>query len=299
LDGTTNAQTASYTFGATVGAVAVDAATGDIYVAQQSLNEVVRLDKTMAYVGQFSVTNPQSITFADGELFVQSSGNATLSIFTVSTAQPANQAITFNALPDLPFTTTPITLAATSDSGLPVGFAVISGPATVNGNMLTLTGPGAVTVEASQPGNSGYAAAVAVDRTFNVTADLASWQQSVFTTAELANLSVSGPAAVYGHDGLSNLVKYALGLNPKVDAVGSALPATTTTATDWVYTYKRPTNITDITYAVQVSTDLVNWTTTGVTLELVSSSGVVDTWHGRYPRASAAKLFFRLTVTTN
>jgi hypothetical protein len=65
---------------------------------------------------------------------------------------PLPQTISFPALADRTLAETPLTLAATASSGLPVSFAVVSGPATLSGNALTLTGPGTVTVAASQAG---------------------------------------------------------------------------------------------------------------------------------------------------
>jgi glucuronoarabinoxylan endo-1,4-beta-xylanase len=124
----------------------------------------------------------------------------------------------------------------------------------------------------------------------------ATWQQAKFTTAELADPTKSGATAVYGSDGLSNLIKYALGLEPKTN-ITTGLPGTGVMGTDWVYTYTRPATTTDVTYAVEVSTDLTTWTSSGVTLELVSTSPGSETWRGRYPAASAATLFFRLKVT--
>jgi uncharacterized protein (TIGR03437 family) len=58
-------------------------------------------------------------------------------------------------------------LQATASSGLPVAFSVLSGPATVSGNMLTLTGLGTVTVQASQGGSNAFAPA-AVVQSFSV-----------------------------------------------------------------------------------------------------------------------------------
>lgn len=78
------------------------------------------------------------------------------------------QAITFAALPDRSKTDPPFALDASASSGLPVSFTV-SGPATLSGNTLTLTGStGVVTVSANQPGNGNYGAAATVVRTFNV-----------------------------------------------------------------------------------------------------------------------------------
>ena len=80
----------------------------------------------------------------------------------------AAQTITFTA-PATPVTygAAPIALAATANSGLTVTFTT-TGPATVNGSTLTITGAGSVTVSASQTGNSNYAAATAVSKTITV-----------------------------------------------------------------------------------------------------------------------------------
>jgi hypothetical protein len=50
-------------------------------------------------------------------------------------------------------------LNAHASSLLPVAFSVVAGPATLSGNTIVATGPGEVTVKASQPGNDQYVAA--------------------------------------------------------------------------------------------------------------------------------------------
>lgn len=89
-----------------------------------------------------------------------------------------------------------------------------------------------MTVRASQAGDATYSAAPTVDRSFVVSPNLASWQQGKFTAAELLNPSVSGPTAVFGLDGIPNLVKYALGLEPKQN-ITSALGEITINGADW------------------------------------------------------------------
>ena len=79
------------------------------------------------------------------------------------------QSISFPKPADRPVTSAPFALAATSSSGLPVTFSLVSGPATLAGNTLTLTGIGTVTVRASQSGNLTYQPAPDVDQNFNVT----------------------------------------------------------------------------------------------------------------------------------
>jgi Chitobiase/beta-hexosaminidase C-terminal domain/NHL repeat len=74
----------------------------------------------------------------------------------------APQTITFTPTNPLLYTTTPVTLVATSSSGLPVSFLLGSGPATLSGSTLTLTGIGTVVISATQIGNANYAAATPV-----------------------------------------------------------------------------------------------------------------------------------------
>jgi hypothetical protein len=57
---------------------------------------------------------------------------------------------------------------AGATSSLPVSFKVMSGPATLKGSVLTFTGAGTVVVQASQPGDSSYVAAVPVTKTIAV-----------------------------------------------------------------------------------------------------------------------------------
>ncbi len=79
------------------------------------------------------------------------------------------QTITFQALPSpVPFGSGPFTLVATSSSGLPVVFSVISGPGALSGNQLSLTAGGTVVVAADQPGNTNYAPAPQVRQTITV-----------------------------------------------------------------------------------------------------------------------------------
>ncbi|RDC63908.1 T9SS type A sorting domain-containing protein [Adhaeribacter pallidiroseus] len=78
------------------------------------------------------------------------------------------QAITFKNIPNQDIATASITLQATSTSGLPVSFTVVSGPAKIKNNQLTFTGLGLVTVKASQAGNATYDAAREIIEKFEV-----------------------------------------------------------------------------------------------------------------------------------
>jgi hypothetical protein len=82
---------------------------------------------------------------------------------------PANtpQTITFDPLPDRTFGDAPFMLTASASSGLPVTFSVVSGPATIAGSQVTITGAGSVTIRAAQAGDTTYLPAT-LDRTFTV-----------------------------------------------------------------------------------------------------------------------------------
>ena len=131
--------------------------------------------------------------------------------------------------------------------------------------------------------------------TLTLRPDLNLWKSTYFTSEELANPAVSGDGAIYGADGLTNLLKYALGLNPKVDAT-TGLPVAGTTASEWTYTYQRPSDRSDLSYVVEVSSNLTSWTTEGVTHVLVTSAEGTETWRATYPLAGHANAFFRLKV---
>jgi ELWxxDGT repeat protein len=61
-----------------------------------------------------------------------------------------------------------VSLTATASSGLPVAFSLVGGPATLSGNILTLTQPGMVTVKATQVGDHRYLPAYEVVQSFCV-----------------------------------------------------------------------------------------------------------------------------------
>ncbi len=133
----------------------------------------------------------------------------------------------------------------------------------------------------------------------NVQSPLASWQNTSFTTTQMADPTVSGLDVVLGPDNAPNLLKYALGV-----PAFSPLPAGYQTVGPapgggLALTYQRPTNITDVTYIVEVSTDLVNWTSAGVTQQQTSTFPIngMATWEGLYLGATP-NVFFRLHVTS-
>ena len=80
------------------------------------------------------------------------------------------QTITFNPPGNQATGSAPFALSAIASSGLPVTFTVVSGPATVTNGLVQVTGPGTVSIQASQPGDGFFLPAAPVTQSFNVIA---------------------------------------------------------------------------------------------------------------------------------
>jgi hypothetical protein len=112
---------------------------------------------TLTGAGTVNLTATQ----AGNSTYAPYSGSETI---TVTAPSQSTQTISnFPATLNLTTTQSPYTLPATSSAGLTVAYTVASGPATVKGNTLTLTGPGTVVVDAFQAGNSSYIAYSAIE----------------------------------------------------------------------------------------------------------------------------------------
>jgi hypothetical protein len=128
--------------------------------------------------------NTYPITITQGNLAANATipgyPNYTFAAFdngTLSVTGGASQTITFTqSLPNVISGASPITLNATTNSGLAITYKV-TGPATFGGSAtttslvpvpLTITGAGPVTITASQAGNANYAGAISVSRSFTV-----------------------------------------------------------------------------------------------------------------------------------
>ena len=207
----------------------------------------------------------------------------------------ADQTIDFAALSPREYTATPIDLTATASSGLAVSFEVTSGPGTIQSGQLVLSGTGEVVIRASQAGDANFNVAATTSQTLTVTGNFDAWKLGRFTSQELADPAVSGPDAIVTVDGITNLMKYALGLEPKsVETLPTYVEAQTEA---FRFVYRRPVAVIGVTYEVEVSTDLTTWTTVGVTHQQVSSDGTTAIWEATFPYSSGGNVFFRLKTS--
>ena len=128
---------------------------------------------------------------------------------------PADQTITFAALPDKPVTSPDFTVSATASSGLAVVFSSLTtGVCTVMAATVHLVSVGTCTLQASQTGDSNYRAATPADQSFTV------------TTGPVAVFTLTNPGDMYAKTRLGYTVT-------RLDAYGNAVGTATTT----VYLY--------------------------------------------------------------
>ncbi len=80
----------------------------------------------------------------------------------------STQTISFPAPTKMTEGDDPLLLLPTASSGLPVTLTVVSGPATLDEHVLTVTGPGKVVIRATQEGSFEYKPAKAVSKTITV-----------------------------------------------------------------------------------------------------------------------------------
>jgi len=116
------------------------------------------------YTAPATISTQQTVTVT-----ATSQANTAVSASSKVTLMPkASQTISFTVTSPVTYPVSPITLSATASSGLPVTFSVVSGPGTISGSTLTITGVGTVVVAANQAGNAYYSAAPQVTQSIVV-----------------------------------------------------------------------------------------------------------------------------------
>lgn len=123
-----------------------------------------------------------------------------------------------------------------------------------------------------------------------------SWKSQVFTTAD----SPTDAAADFDRDGVSNLEEYFFGSDPKVPD-SNRLPTFQFTSGDGILVYTRSKLFTDLTFGLEKSTTLTDFTPAvqGVDYEIVSTTSLGSGAEQVTLRIlnGPAKLFLRLRIT--
>ena len=136
------------------------------------------------------------------------------------------------------------------------------------------------------------------------TLDRATWKSIHFTASELLDSAVSGDTATPAGDGLNNLLKYALGLDPHQVAAAAVTRGTTVVSgqTYLTLSYTRAKRSTGIQSYVETGSDLVSWAwgPGAAILTTTVDQGETErlTWRDTTPILPAnPKRFIRLRVT--
>ena len=220
----------------------------------------------------------------DNSIYAQTGGQS-FAIENVRDVSALPQTVSFGPIAARFVDDPPLTLSATASSGLAVSFRVVSGPATIAGNTLTVTGPGAVVMRAEQGGNAAYGAAFA-EQSFGVLPVPVHG-----TPRSWLRLYGQGEEADPDGDGQAMWEEYVAGTKPddsqSVCALSAVEPAG---GGGWQVFF--PT-VTNRIYEVDWSADLSTW----VSLEtnLVGLGGLMSLLDPT--TGTLAQRFYRLSVT--
>ncbi len=139
-------------------------------------------------------------------------------------------------------------------------------------------------------------ARVKVDPSQGARTTFAHWQRAYFTAVQLEDSAVSGPSADPAGTGAPNLLKYAFNSAPTQAPVASQ----TSAGVDANYvslTYTKLSGAADLTYTVEQSSNLMQWTPVTPTNE-VTDDGTTQRITARVPKGGANdRSFLRLRVS--
>lgn len=142
---------------------------------------------------------------------------------------------------------------------------------------------------------------VEIDASFSVAegpVGFSAWQEAHFSPEELEDESISGPSADPVGDGIPNLLRYALGAEPRTPDP-AALPSTAVEDDYLTLTFAAPADLTGVVSEVQTSGELAGWESNAVLLrdEPGTDGETIYTYRDSVPMTGNNRRFMRLKVT--
>ncbi len=125
------------------------------------------------------------------------------------------------------------------------------------------------------------------------TSSFSDWLNGYFSAPELNDPLLAAPSADPDQDGLSNLLEYALGSSPR-STTSTGLPELSSAGGNWLYTFQRPVNRSDLAYLVEFSTNLVTWNP--VAAQKILADAETETWSASISQSAHPSGFFRLRI---
>ena len=289
--------TATVPAGATTGAVTVSnpqvtsGVSGDAFTSTASFTVTVPdLTVTSTHAGSFTQAD-----HGDTYIITATNGGTGPVTGTVTVTDTLPSGLTATAFAGSGWTVNLANLSATRSDTLAAGS---------NYPALTLT----VNVSASAPATVTNVAAVSGGGETNTANDTASdpttitaltpsqsWRYQYFGTT--ANSGVAADNYIYAGDGLPNLLKYALNLNPLLPAIS---PLSVDVSTGYLrLTVPRNANANDVTFSVEVNNSALTnesaWTSSGTVVDQNTTSLLQV--HDSVPVSQSNEQFIRLRVT--
>jgi len=230
--------------------------------------------------GEVSFTN-LTVDSAGTKQLSASAGGLSATVSSAFTIGKGNQFIMLGSLGNKTYGDAPFHMSAAASSGLPVSFTILSGPATLSGDLITITGSGTVSIRAEQAGDSNWNAATPMDQTFNVA-------KAVLTVA------ADNKSRVYGAPNPTLTVSYSGFVNGENAAVISGAPQLDSIATT-------ASSVSGGPYAITVapgSLSAANYSFTfaGGELSITPASSSITLGSSANPSAAGSNVTFIATV---
>jgi autotransporter-associated beta strand protein len=200
---------------------------------------------------------------------------------------------------------TAVTLTGSATNGTPDGWTYASGPgvlfflnATSTTATVLFTKPGSHLLRFSGTNTHGESSrTVVLEVTGTAMSELAVWRQTHFGTT--ANTGTAADLFDANHDGESNLMEFATWQNPNTTSKATPTLALNAATLEFTYTRSLAAMSDGITFTAEWGETLAagSWSNVGVTEQILSDNGIVQTVRARVAAGTAGRRFVHLKVT--